>query len=140
MGPGYMFASTGKQPLFFSNSDCSSIFFFFAVILSTTSSYSHKSCETPLSSESSSSVSMAFRNLPPSPSGIVVKEEPCEMATELTETQMTEEDETTEKSIVSHQDGNSLGKKCNGMLILAPSDFFSFLLFFQSCIPTIFSL
>lgn len=133
-----MFVSTGKQSVFFSNSDCSSIFFFFAVILSTTSSYSHKSSETPLSSESSSSVSMAFRNLPPSPSSIVVKEEPCEMATVLTETQMTEEDETPEKSIVSHQDGNSLGKKCNDILILASSDFFSFLLFFQSCILTIF--
>lgn len=67
---------------------------------------------------------MAFRNLPPSPSGIIVKEEPCEMATVLIETQMTEEDEKTEESIVSHQDGNPVGKKCNDFLIPASSDFY----------------
>lgn len=106
-------------------------FFFFTVNLSATSSYSHKSCETPLSSESSSSLSMASRNLPPSPSGPVVKEEPCEMATVLIETHMIEEDEETEGSTVTHQDGNPLGKKCNDFLPRASSDFFFLSFFFQ---------
>lgn len=79
--------------------------------LCTTSSYSHKSCETPLSSESSSSLSVASRNLPPSPSGPIVKEEPCEMATVLIETHMIEEDQETEGSTVTHQDGSPLGEK-----------------------------
>lgn len=51
------------------------------------------------------------------------------MATVLIQTQMVEEDERTEGSITSHQDGNPLAKKCNYFLIPASSDFF-FLSFF----------
>lgn len=133
-----------RWPLFSRrNCDCNcsrTTFFFFTVTLCTTSSYSHKSCETPLSSESSSSLSVASRNLPPSPSGPIVKEEPCEMATVLIETHMIEEDEETEGSTVTHQDGNPLGKKCNDFLPHASSDFFflSFLFLIHS--STIFTL
>lgn len=77
---------------------------------------------TPGSSESSS-FSEATRNLPISPSDLVVKEEPCDMATVFIKWEMSEEGlGEAQESTVTSPDKESPGEKGNDFLHASCSD------------------
>lgn len=117
---------------------CSTPFFTVTLFTTHSSSQSHESSlpmspsrlgsdqgGTPGSSESSS-FSEATRNLPISPSSLVVKEEPCDMATVFIKWEMSEEGlgEAQESTVTSHPDKESPGEKGNDFLHASCSDLY----------------